>query len=284
VEQADQFDPHLLRRLGGRILTHVAPDLAEHAERHALEAAEARAQRDRYLTLTATGDGAVRLSGRLSTEAAAVINAALDPLCRPGRPVARLIVDGEQRSPGQRRADALVEVCRLALAGGELPDNGGDRPQLVVTVPFDPLTRTLGAGWLDTGQRLSPAAVRRLACDARVLPAILGGDGQILDLGRERRLITGPLRRALVLRDGGCTFPGCDRPPRWCDGHHLKHWTDGGETALHNAVLLCGHHHRVIHTGEWQVHLTADGRPEFTPPTWLDPTGRPRRNTFHRRL
>jgi hypothetical protein len=279
VEQAREFDPQLLRRLGERILHHVAPLLAEEAERKALEAAETRAERDRYLTLSPAGDGGVRLTGRLTTEAAAVVTAALDPLCTPGRGGG-----GNDRSPGQRRADALTDICRLALAAGDLPDHGGDRPQLVVTVPFDPLTQALGTGWLDTATALSPAAVRRLACDAKILPAVLGGGGQVLDVGRERRLFTGPLRRALVLRDRGCAFPGCDRPPRWADGHHVKHWADGGETALHNAVLVCGHHHRVIHAGEWAVHIAGGGRPEFTPPAWLDDTRTPRRNTFHRRL
>jgi hypothetical protein len=191
----------------------------------------------------------------------------------------------DDRTPGQRRADALVEVCRLALACGGLPDNGGDRPQVVVTVPFDPVRRALGAGTLDTGERVSVATVRRLACDARILPAVLDTRGQPLDLGRERRLFTGPLRRALVLRDGGCAFPGCDRPARWCDGHHVRHWSDGGETSLANAVLLCGHHHRLIHDERagWAVHIGLDGRPVFTPPAWLDPTRVPRRNPYHRR-
>ena len=87
-----------------------------------------------------------------------------------------------------------------------------------------------------------------------------------------------------MLRDGGCAFPGCDRPPRWCDGHHIRHWTDGGHTALTNAVLLCGHHHRLIHSNTgWTVHMTRDGRPAFSPPAWLDPTRMPRRNPYHRR-
>nr|MDT0663331.1 DUF222 domain-containing protein [Micromonospora sp. DSM 115978] len=164
-----------------------------------------------------------------------------------------------------------------------LPASGGDRPHLVVTVDFDNLVRQVGAGTLDTGARLTPAVVRRLACDAAVLPAVLGGNGQVLDVGRQRRLFTGPLRRALVLRDGGCAFPGCDRPPRWCDGHHIIAWHHGGHTTLNNAVLLCGHHHRLIHTGQWQVHLAPDGHPEFIPPTWLDPTQLPRRNHYHHR-
>jgi len=176
-----------------------------------------------------------------------------------------------------------AEVCRLALRTGQLPEVAGDAAQLVVTVGYDPLTRALAAGTLDTGQRLSPETVRRLACDAAILPAILGGAGQVLDLGRQRRLITGPLRRALLLPDRGCTFPGCDRPPRWAEGHHIRHWSDGGSTSLQNAVLLCRHHHRQIHHSDWDVRLGGDGHPEFLPPAWLDPDRHPRRNQYHRR-
>lgn len=276
VDWADRFEPAILRRLGERVLAHVAPDLADRAELAALEAAEARAEARRHLTLADRPDGQVRLTGTLDAETAAVLRAAIDPLCAPSGPL-------DDRAPGQRRADALGEVCRLALRTGALPANGGDRPQLVVTVPLDPMTNQLGAGTLDTGLRVTPGALRRLACDAAVLPAVLGGDSQVLDLGRQRRLINGPLRRALVLRDGGCAFPGCDRPPRWCDGHHIRHWADGGSTTLANAVLLCGHHHRLVHRGEWAVRLAADGRPEFLPPAWLDPQRQPRRNLLHRR-
>lgn len=276
VDWAAQFEPAVLRRLGARVLTHVAPDVAEQADLAALLAAEARAQVRRQVTLSDQSDGLVRLSGSLDVETAAVIRAAIDPLSGPTG-------DGDQRTPGQRRADALGAVCRLALDCGELPDNGGDRPQLVVTVEHDVLAGRLGAGVLDTGHLLTPEAVRRLACDAAILPAVLGGAGQVLDVGRQRRLITGPLRRALVLRDRGCAFPGCDRPARWCDGHHMIHWTDNGPTSLDNSVLLCGHHHRLIHVGEWAVRLAADGMPEFIPPGWLDPEQRPRRNHYHRR-
>jgi len=272
VDYARDYEPVSLRRLGERILQVVAPDVAEEAERAALERAEQRAERDRHFTLSDAGDGAVRLSGRLGAEAAAVVRAALEPLCRP--------IPGDTRTPGQRRADALVDVCRLALTTAELPDHGGEPPQVVVTVDYDLLARQLGPGLLDTGETLSPEAVRRMACDARVVPAVLDGAGQPLDLGRQRRLVTGALRRALVLRDGGCAFPACDRPAKWCHGHHIEPWADGGPTSLANTVLICSYHHRLLHHGGWTVHITPDGRPEFTPPTWVDPTQRPRRNHY----
>ncbi|MEU8179813.1 DUF222 domain-containing protein [Micromonospora sp. NPDC049044] len=276
VAWADRFDPTILSRLGERVLTHVAPDLADQAELKALQRATERAEARRHVTLSEQQNGQVRLSGNLDTETASLLREAIDPLCAPAG-------EHDDRSPGQRRADALGEICRLALRTGQLPDSGGDRPQLVVTVSLDDLVNGVRAGTLETGARLTPGAVRRLACDANLLPAVLGGNSQVLDVGRQRRLFTGPLRRALVLRDGGCAFPGCDRPPRWCDGHHVRHWADGGTTALGNAVLLCGYHHRFVHRGDWTVRIGPDGGPEFLPPSWLDPLRTPRRNLYHRR-
>ncbi|WP_169734276.1 HNH endonuclease signature motif containing protein [Hamadaea tsunoensis] len=190
----------------------------------------------------------------------------------------------DTRSAAARRADALTFLCAQALADGELPRSGGERPQLVVTLSWEQLREQLGHGLLDTGDLLTPETVRRLACDAQIIPAVLGGDGRVLDVGRARRLIDGSLRRALVLRDRGCAWPGCDRPPRWCEGHHVVSWSDGGPTSLDNSVLLCGHHHREIHRGAWQVRINlSDGRPDFLPPRHLDPLQRPRRNMIHRR-
>ncbi|GIJ21242.1 HNH endonuclease signature motif containing protein [Micromonospora lutea] len=271
VGWAGQFDPTVLRRLGSRILDHVAPEAAEAATGRALEAEAARAARDRHVTLSDLRDGRTRLTGSLAAETAALLRAAIDPLTAPSGP-------DDSRSSGQRRHDAVGDICRLALRSGDVPEHGADAAQIVVTTGYDVLTASLGPGTLDGGLTLTAETVRRLACDAAVLPAVLGGAGQILDVGRQRRLVSGPLRRALVLRDRGCAFPGCDRPPRWCEGHHLRHWSAGGNTSLANAVLLCRHHHRQVHHHGWQVRLAADGHPEFLPPTWFDPDQRPRRN------
>jgi len=272
---AADIDAHGLRKLGRRILEHVAPEIAEAADEAALRRQDARAHQARRLTLTPVAPGQVRIAGILDAEAAAIVNAALDPLCTP-RP-------GDDRSPAQRRADALTEVCRLALTTTKLPRNGGDRPQIMVTMPYDVLARRVGAGVLDTGERLSPAAARRIACDAGVVPVQLGGAGQVLDLGRTRRLISGSLRRALIARDRGCAFPDCDRPARWSEGHHIVSWLDGGTTSLNNAVLLCWRHHRTIHDSDWQVQIAADGLPEFLPPPVLGQQPPPRRNLYHLR-
>jgi hypothetical protein len=278
VDEAATWDAAVLARMGAIIVDAVATTGRDAEGIAALERQERREQRDRYLSIRLARDGTgYRVDGRLTTEQATVVTAALDPLCKPQAQ--------DSRTPSQRRADALEEVCQLALNTTDLPDNGGDRPQVVVTTQLDALTGRLSAGTLDTGERLSPAAVRLLCCDAMLLPAVLGTAGQVLDLGRERRLFTGPIRRALILRDRGCSFPSCDRPSRWCHGHHVVGWQDGGETCMSNAALLCAYHHRLIHQPHgWTMHIApADGLPTFIPPPWVDPHQRPRRNQYHRR-
>jgi hypothetical protein len=278
LDMATRFPAYILRRLGDRILSHVAPEIAEEGDEAALRRQEARAHARRHFTLSLPEDGVVRVSGLLGVEEAAVVQAALHPLCAP--------IPGDDRNAGQRRADALIDICRLALRTTELPDHGGEPPQVTVTVPFDPLTAALGTAVLDSSDRLSAAAARRIACDARILPLVLGGAGQVLDAGRTRRLATGSLRRALVARDRGCAFPDCDRPARWCDAHHLTSWLSGGGTDLGNLVLLCRHHHRLIHDPDkgWQVRMNVDQLPEFVPPHWVDPDQVPRQNEYHPRI
>ncbi len=136
----------------------------------------------------------------------------------------------------------------------------------------------------DWGVPLSGAAARRLACDARIIPVVLGAASEPLDVGRAAYVVPPAMRRALIVRDRGCAFPGCDRPPSWCHAHHVKHWAQGGDTAIGNLVLLCGHHHRLIHRGEWRVGIAGDGLPEFLPPPWIDPAQTPRRTGWRNRM
>jgi hypothetical protein len=275
VELCAELDPDQLKQVGDRILALVAPDIAEELDRKAMEREEAQAQRERYFTLTPDGVG-VRLSGRLTPEGAAYVRAAIDPLCAP--------VAGDERSPEQRRADALVDVCKLALATTRLPRNGGDRPQVMLGLDFDTVKQQLTAGRLGTGERVTPQTARRMACDARICPVVFDGPGQPLDLGRNRRLVTGPLRTALIARDRGCAFPQCGRDPRWAEGHHVRHWGYGGPTCLENLVLLCSYHHAEIHKADnWKVFIAADGLPTFIPPAHVDPERKPVRNKYHRR-
>ena len=175
-------------------------------------------------------------------------------------------------------------MCRLALASTDLSANGGDRPQVVVGVDFDVLKQQLGVGTVDNGGRITPESARRMACDAGVVPLVLNGRGQPLDVGRSRRTVPGPMRRAVVARDRGCCFPGCDRDARWADVHHVTHWSHGGPTAIDNLILLCSYHHAEVHRPDsWTVFMATDGLPTFIPPAHVDPLQRPRRNRYHRR-
>jgi hypothetical protein len=291
----DRVAPHELEAHRQAILEQVAPEVAEKALRKQVEDAERSAYARRGITFSPQGEGEYRVHGTLHTEAAAIFKAAMDPLCAPGTltppadPDTAGGVQGadgvvrDRRSAAARRADALTDICARVLAHGELPENGGERPHLVITMDFEQLRQGLGGAILDTGEHLSAATARKLACDALLIPAVLGGQSQPLDLGRARRLIDGPLRRALVLRDGGCSFPACDRPASWCEGHHTIPWSEGGKTSLETSALVCGFHHRLIHHSDWTVHIGADGHPWFTPPHHLDPNQKPRRNHIHRR-
>ena len=113
----------------------------------------------------------------------------------------------------------------------------------------------------------------------RPLPVLAITTGEPLDIGRAARIWPTGLRRAITLRDKGCVFPGCDRPARWSDLHHIQFWVDGGPTSVANGAVLCGFHHTLIHQGDWTVRMAKDGHPEVIPPTWIDPDQCPRRNT-----
>jgi hypothetical protein len=278
LELSREHDPKVVARLGRHILEVIDPEGADEILRRQLERQERAAAEAAELRLIPEGDGRVRLAGWLDTEGAETLRAALGPLAAP-RPAGPEGPD--PRTHPRRMADALVELARRALRYGDLPEHGGQPPTLVLSLGYEQLLAQLGTAGLDSGERLSAAAARRLACDALIIPAVLGGASQPLDLGRAQRTVSGPLRRALILRDKGCAFPHCDRSPEWCQGHHITHWADNGETSLRNSVLLCGFHHTVTHHGEWQVYIAPDGLPEFIPPPWVDLQQRPVRNDQH---
>jgi hypothetical protein len=277
---AEQYDPRVLAKLGRRILTVVDPDHGDEILGRQLERQDKAAKEGRQLHATPSGDGRVRVTGWFDTEGWQTIHTALDPLAAP-RPADP---DGQPdlRSYAQRQADALVELADRSLRTGDLPTQGGERPTLVLTLPYHRLTQLVGTGVLTTGEHLPAATARRMACDAKIIPAVLGGQSQPLDIGRATRTVPGPLRRAVTLRDGGCTFPTCDIPPEWCDVHHGVHWADGGPTSLSNLFLTCpAHHHTAHHTG-WQVRIAEDGLPEWIPPAYIDPEQKPRRQHRHK--
>src|SRR6476661_7955918 len=200
-------------------------------------------------------DGMVEYLLRLDPEGASVLEAAIGPLSAPNP------VDGvsDLRSSDQRRGDALVEACRRSsAAGGEAPAQ--TKAQLFVTMDLDDLKDACGSGTvLGNGTLLAPETVRRIACDAAVIPVVLGTQGEVLELGRKRRLFSPGQLAALWLGDKGCTIPGCHAPPWWCDGHHVIHWANGGPTDVGNAALLCGRHHTIVHQRGWTATVTSAG-------------------------
>ncbi|WP_434993527.1 DUF222 domain-containing protein [Arthrobacter sp. Ld5] len=180
----------------------------------------------------------------------------------------------------QQLLDGLVSACRIALSTGGLPATGGHRPQVMVTIDYrDLVGETERAGDAVFSVQIGARTIRRLACDADIIPLVLGSEGEVLDLGRAQRLFPPHLRRALVARDKGCAFPDCVVPASWCEAHHLTPWSCGGGTSIDNGVLLCSRHHHVIHEDLWSVELRG-GIPWFTPPGHRRRTDTPRRNRY----
>ncbi|HET6652206.1 MAG TPA: DUF222 domain-containing protein, partial [Nocardioides sp.] len=270
LDQAAALNASELRKAGEHLLEVLDPDGTARADEQALDRLERSAHLGRFLTLAEDGLGGVRVRGRGTVEDAAVIKTALHALAAPlpGTDPDCGQTGRDTRDHGARCWDALVDTCQRALeVDGLLPEDHGAKPRLTVTLSLDQLRAGLGAATLDTGDALSAAAVRRLACDAEIIPAVLGSVGEVLDVGRSQRLVTTAIWKALVLRDGHCRFPGCRRMPLACDAHHLQHWADGGETSLDNLVLLCRAHHTLLHATPWQARLNPiDRRPEFRPP------------------
>jgi hypothetical protein len=178
---------------------------------------------------------------------------------------ARSAGQDDDRTPAQRRADALVEIARQWLDLAERPTVGSERPHVTMTISADALRD--GSGELDHVGPVPSQVARRLACDAAVMRVVLSGRSEPLDVGRRTKIVPPSMRRAVIVRDRTCRFPGCDRHHTWCDAHHIVHWADGGPTAASNLVLLCRRHHRLVHRGAGGFRLELEGdRPVFRRP------------------
>jgi hypothetical protein len=189
----------------------------------------------RRLHISPTWDRTVRLDGDLDPESGQIVLTAIRSLAEPAA-----LEPGDRRTPAQRRADALTEICRRVLDSTDRPSQGGERPHLLIALsPADLIDLEAGP--------ITAEAVRRIACDARIGLIALDENAVPLTAGQAGRTIPPALRRALDRRDGGCSHPGCDIPARWCDAHHILHWAHGGKTTLANLRLLCRRHHRQAH-------------------------------------
>ena len=234
---ARQIDPQALRRATRHLQHCLDPDgyLDD----------STREQARSHLHLSETLDGVFYLKGRLDPEGGGRVRAALDSLMTPAK--------DDQRKPSERRAAALVELADRQMERGELPEVGGQKPHLVVMVQQATLAREPGspAAELDRGQPLAAEVARRIACDACRTWVTIGPHSELLQMSSESRVIPPAMRRAMVLRDRTCRWPGCEVPAIHCDGHHLSHWADGGTTELDNVASICRRHHHKGHEEGW---------------------------------
>ncbi|ANN18053.1 HNH endonuclease [Amycolatopsis orientalis] len=280
-EHAEKTLADLARHAGPRQLAEAEENLLGWLDPDGAEPKEPESKQPRReLTLERRKDGFWKLNGLLDDEAGARTAAALEAHAAP-RPVDEF-GQADLRTRPERLGDAWVDLVDLAIACPDQPGTSGYRTLVHVTIGLDELKSGLGTACVDFVGTMTAREARMAACDCLMLPVVLNAAGEPLDVGRLRRFVTPGQRRALNIRDGGCAFPGCHRRPKNCHAHHIEHWADGGPTDLRNLTLLCGFHHRLIHHGDWQVRMAADGLPEFIPPQYLDPLRRTRRNTLHR--
>ncbi|HWU32283.1 MAG TPA: DUF222 domain-containing protein, partial [Marmoricola sp.] len=294
----------------GKAFDEVVAECDPEAEIMNTEKARTRRERGahnaRFLSFSEDQHGGVRVKGYGTIEDVEAIRATLFPLAapvtsEPGACGGRLRDAGEPlfdengvstrqdcpepgcahdgrdyRDGGARLWDALVEACDRLLAAESLPRDHGSPVRVMVTIDHDSLRQdVIDAGYAQAGEAtsggsLSASVLRRMACDAEIIPVVLGAEAQVLDVGRARRLVTPQIWMALIARDKHCAFPGCNRLPLACDGHHITHWADGGETNLDNMVMLCRHHHTVVHERPWAVRID----PETRKPVWIPPPKR----------
>ncbi|MBT2566136.1 DUF222 domain-containing protein [Arthrobacter sp. ISL-85] len=293
---ATTCDPDFLTRLAQRWTDTIDADGTEPTEealrhtqgafirkpRHGLHHVEIFATTDQYehlLTVMNTATNPRTTTPNTSEQAAAEYTA---------------LPDLDRRTRAQKQLDGIITAAKTALATNALPTTGGNRPQIIAVIhhqdlfPHTPTgspkpdtragTRT-GTGTFAFTGPVAAVTLRKIACDADIIPALLGTHGEILDLGRKTRLFTPAQRTALTARDQGCAFPNCTIPAPWCEAHHITYWSHGGPATTNNGVLLCSHHHHLIHKEQWKINTTHE-TPTFIPPPHVDPTQTPQQNHY----
>jgi Domain of unknown function (DUF222)/HNH endonuclease len=274
---AHQFGPKDLRRLAEQVIDAIDPD-------GSLPNEQLNADR-RFFHLRQTKDGAYAGEFRLTGDAGIKLQALLGPLAKP-RATTAVGPDGQPiempdpRHHGQRLHDALEDLCdRLLRQDNPVPDTGGTPATVIITIDLDDLLKRTGYGVASDGTLIRTDTVLGLADQAELYYAILNANGEVLRLGRDRRIATRGQTIALIARDIGCSFPGCDAPAEWCQRHHIISWVDGGTTDLNNLTLLCAYHHHNFLAKGWHCRINPDGLPEWSPPWWIDRTRTPMINT-----
>lgn len=269
----DEFDSCVVA-LSSRAFTSTPRDVSDKARALALNFAPDTAKppvaEDRSLnelSLWKGDDG--RFAGQIDLDCAtgARLLTAMDPLCRP---VAADDGSPDPRSLKKRQADALEQIVVEYLKRSSRPKQGGSVPNLMITMPLgalDPETSTRAndrGATMSWAGPISPSLAQALACDSTMSRVLLDSESVPLDIGVESRLVPAGIRKAVVVRDGGCIR--CGRPPSWCDVHHIVPWSDGGETSLTNSALLCREDHTWLHQSGWTVVIGDDGHPWLQSP------------------
>jgi hypothetical protein len=273
-----RLDPKALRIAGRKVLEVVAPEVAEAHEKELLEREERAAETSAYLHLRHDGHGSVLGKFKIPALHGAILTRHLTALAAPRHHDA-MTGNGSDRgeSGGKpvrptwpvRLGDAFCEyLATRPTTGAGMPKAGGMAATVVVTMTLEQLLGGLKgsdkAAVLDTGEPISASLARRLACEAGIIPVVLGSKSQPLDLGRKTRFHTEPQRIALMLRDGGCAVVGCDAPPGMTHAHHKDPWSTGGRTSLDRGISLCGPHHRMAHDARYQLKTDSRGRVTFS--------------------
>jgi uncharacterized protein DUF222 len=256
VTEAARFGPRELRHLGRRVLEVVSPEAAEEHERRGLEREDAHAARTTYLHSRRNGDGTTELRARVSDHVAQRLLTYLESFTSPR-------VAGDDRRPYDQRLGSAFGAFLETIDPRRLPLHGGDATTVIVTVDLETLRSGLGTALIGD-EPITAGEARRLACRASIIPAVLGGDSEVLDLGRSDRLYQPAQRKAMAITQPTCRASGCDIPAAWCEAHHGGvPWAQGGCTDLADGVLLCSFHHHRAHDHHYDLRRRPDGRIEF---------------------
>ncbi|MEU4450303.1 DUF222 domain-containing protein [Nocardioides sp. NPDC023903] len=266
VDYATRMTANELRIVGKRILAEIDPVRFEDAEAKALLAEEERAQQKTALRVWDNHDGTIGFDGVLSTSIGMRFKRLVEAWAQPRKQ--KLVGKGAPLPPWERlMGQGFARLLETVDPAG-LPRHGGDATTINVVISLEELRKDLGIATLGydetNGTTITAAEARRMACNATIIPWVLGGDGQVLDAGRDSRFFQPIQRKAMRLQQKCCQAEGCDMPPEWCDAHHLDPWAAGGKTNLKDGALLCPHHHRLAHNPAYTHERLPDGSIRFT--------------------
>ncbi|MGY0540275.1 DUF222 domain-containing protein [Nocardioides sp. YJ-D4] len=262
VDHATRLTANELKIVGRRILAEIDPERFEAAEAKALQREEEHAQRRTFFQSRDNGDGTVDIQARVSRAVALRLRTLLDSLAQPRKLSAE---DKGRKAPYDRLLGQAFARVIETYDVDQLPRHGGHGTTVFITMSLEDLRKDLGTAALGfDGAKITAAEARRMACNADLVPVVLGTDSEILDFGRTARLAYPAQHRALRLRDKCCQAEDCDAPAAWTEAHHLKPWSEGGLTNLANMVLLCASDHRRIHDPDYAYERLPDGRIRFT--------------------